>query len=178
MHPDNRNKISTAIYHQQRKTNAILNIIALDTSGSTLAGEQLSDAKAMVGSLCDYFYQQRQRIALLCFGNQRYEWLIRDSKAPADIDIILNSIQAGGGTPLRQALLEIHRYSMKRIRSKPMEKKKLFLISDGRIRDRLDDIMLSQDMEVYVLDSENTEIRLNKAQALATHLEAHYIPMF
>jgi magnesium chelatase subunit D len=130
-----------------------------------------------VRSLCEYFYQQRQRIALLCFGNQRYEWLINDSKAPANIDSLLNSIQAGGGTPLRKALLEIYRYSMKRTRSKPMEKQKLFLISDGRSRDKLDDIMLSQQMAVHVLDSENTKIKLNKAQALATYLDANYISM-
>lgn len=132
----------------------------------------------MVGSLCEYFYQQRQRMALLCFGNQRYEWLISDSKAPANIETVLNSIQAGGGTPLRKALLEIHRYSIKRTGLKPMEKQKLFLISDGRSRDRLDDIPLSQNMAVYVLDSENTEIKLNKAQALATNLGAHYLSMF
>ncbi|MCK5813546.1 MAG: VWA domain-containing protein [Cocleimonas sp.] len=178
VHPDNRREISRVLYQQHQKTNNILNIIALDTSGSTLVSEQLSDAKAVVHSLCDYFYQQRQRIALLCFGNQRYQWLITDSKTPASIDTVLKAIQAGGGTPLREALLEINRYSVKRTELKPMDKQKLFLISDGRSRDKLDDIVLAKNLEVHVLDSENSDIRLNKAQVLATHLMANYVSLF
>ncbi len=177
VHPDNRHKLSTAIYYQQRKTRPLLNIIALDTSGSTLAAEQLSKTKAVVQSLCQSFYQQRQRIALLSFGNQQYHWLITDSKAPANIDTLLASIQAGGGTPLREALLEVDRYIAKRKQSKPIEKRKFFIITDGRSRDNVDDIILS-DTEVWVLDSENSEIRLNKAQALATHWKASYLRLF
>jgi len=177
LHPDNRDKLSTAIYYSQKKTRSILNIIALDTSGSTLVSEQLSKTKAVVQSLCQFFYQKRQRIALLSFGNQQYQWLITDSKAPANIDALLASIQAGGGTPLREALLEVERYIAKRKQSKPMEKRKFFLISDVRSRDNVDDIALIE-TEVWVLDSENSEIRLNKAQALAMHWKANYLRLF
>ena len=178
MHPDNRNQLSSAIYHRQSKAEIILNIIALDTSGSTLASEQLSDAKAAVQSLCETFYQQRQRIALLCFGNQRTDWVINDSKAPFNINKILSAIQAGGGTPLRQALLEIRHYIGKRRQAQPAEKQKLFIISDGRSRDKLDDIRLDSTVEVFVLDSEKAAVKLNKARDLAMHLEGDYIQLF
>jgi len=128
-------------------------------------------------SLCQYFYQQGQRIALLSFGNQQYQWLISDSKVPANIDAILASIQGGGGTPLRQALLEIHHYISKRKLSKPAEKQNLFLITDARSQEPVDDIVL-REVEVYVLDSENSEIRLNKAQTLATGWKANYVRLF
>jgi magnesium chelatase subunit D len=178
VHPDNRNQLSTAIYHHQTKAEIILNIIALDTSGSTLASEQLSDAKAAVQSLCEFFYQQRQHIALLCFGNQRTDWMISDSKVPFNIDKILSAIQAGGGTPLRQALLEIRHYSDKRRQAQPAEKQKLFIISDGRSRDKLDDIRLDSAVEVFVLDSEKAAVKLNKARDLAMRLKADYIQLF
>ncbi len=177
LHPDNRDKLSTLVYYSQRRTRSILNIIALDTSGSTLASEQLSKTKAVVQSLCQFFYQQRQRIALLSFGNQQYQWLITDSKAPATIDSLLASIQAGGGTPLRQALLEVERYIIKRKQLKRMEKQKFFLITDGRSRDNVDDITLIE-TEIWVLDSENSTIKLNKAQLLATHWKANYLRLF
>ncbi|MCK5917928.1 MAG: VWA domain-containing protein [Cocleimonas sp.] len=178
VHSDNHPKLSTAIYHRQSKAETILNIIALDTSGSTLASEQLSDAKAVVLSLCEYFYQQRQRITLLCFGNQRTDWVVSDSKVPFSLDKILSSIQAGGGTPLRLALLEIRHYIAKRGQEKPAEKQKLFIISDGRSRDKLDDIRLDNEVEIWVLDSEKSAIKLNKARDLAIHLGADYMPLF
>ena len=137
----------------------------------------MSNTKAILQSLCQYFYQQGQRIALLSFGNQQYQWLISDSKVPANIDAILASIQGGGGTPLRQALLEIHHYISKRKLSKPAEKQNLFLITDARSQEPVDDIVL-REVEVYVLDSENSEIRLNKAQTLATGWKANYVRLF
>jgi magnesium chelatase subunit D len=168
---------SKIIYHSQQKTTRTLNIIALDTSGSTLANEQLSEAKAVVLSLCHYSYQQRQRLALLCFGNQRCDWLITNSKVPANINNILNTIQAGGGTPLRQALLEIQRYSNKGKQLNPADKHNVFLITDGRSRDKVEDITLDDIAEFYVLDSERTSIKLNKAHHLAICLNAHYVPL-
>jgi len=178
VHPDNRKQLSTALYYQQSKAEPVLNIIALDTSGSTLASEQLSDAKAAVQSLCETFYQQRQRIALLCFGNQRTEWVISDSKAPFNIDKLLTAIQAGGGTPLRQALLEIRHTIGKRQLANPAEKQRLFIISDARSRDKLDDIRLDNAVEIFVLDSEKSAVKLNKAYDLAMCLNADYIPLF
>jgi magnesium chelatase subunit D len=178
IHPDNRKIRSKIIYHPQRKVKRILNIIALDTSGSTLASEQLSEAKAVVKSLCQYSYQQRQHLTLLCFGNQRYDWLITAGKAPMNIDNILNTIQAGGGTPLRQTLLEIQRYSYKRKQQNSKEQHKVFFITDGRSRDKLDDITLDNAIDFYVLDSERSSIKLNKAYALAIRLNAIYVPLF
>jgi Mg-chelatase subunit ChlD len=178
VHPDNRNQLSSGVYHRQRKSERTLNIIALDTSGSTLASDQLRDAKAVVQSLCQSFYRQRQRIALLCFGNQQTDWIISNSKALFNIDNLLSAIQAGGGTPLRQALLEIHRYIGKRRQAQPTEKQKLFIISDGRSRDKLDDIRLDSSIDIFVLDSEKSAIKLNRAHDLAICLKAEYIDLF
>jgi magnesium chelatase subunit D len=128
-------------------------------------------------SLCRHIYQQRQRIALLCFGNQRHQWLLKNNKVPANIKAIISAIQAGGGTPLRQALLEIQGYINKRKQTNGEERQTLFIITDGRSRDKLDDIKLDKATQIYVLDSENTSIKLNKAQQLAWQLNAHYIAL-
>ena len=116
-------------------------------------------------------------IALLCFGNQQIKWLIPASKAPFNISEILSSIQAGGGTPLGEALNEIQHYLLKRQTSNTLEEQKLFLISDGRSRDNVDHLELGKDIEVdtYVLDSENSEIKLGKAKQLAHTLNANYV---
>ena len=140
-----------------------------------MAQQQLSDAKAIVQSLCEYFYQQRQKISLLTFGNQQCQWLIRHSKTPMDMVPILSAIQAGGGTPLRRALLRISAYLIKRKHLAPAEKQKIFLITDARSRDKVEDINLIDNAEVYVLDSENSAIKLNKAQQLAKRLGAIFI---
>ncbi|MCK5896972.1 MAG: VWA domain-containing protein [Cocleimonas sp.] len=178
LHPDNTTTLSTLIYQPQRKTNTTLNIIALDTSGSTIAGEQLSDAKAAVLSLCEHFYQKRQRITLLCFGNQRCDWLVVNSSVPANIKGILAEIQAGGGTPLRQALLAVDRYITKRKQANSNEKQRLFLLTDGRSRHDINDIHFDKMLDITVLDSEKSSVRLNKAHDLAQRLNAKYSRLF
>jgi len=177
LHPDNRSKLSNILYHQQRKTISVLNIIALDTSGSTLASEQLSEAKAIIKSLSEYFYQQREMMALLCFGNQQIEWVFSASKAPYDIDKLLVSIQAGGGTPLKDALLEIQDYIQNRQAKKSAERQRIFLITDGRSRENIEHLQLTDDLgvEMYVLDCEKSAIKLGKAQQLARTLNANYV---
>jgi magnesium chelatase subunit D len=177
VHPDNRNALTALHYHRQRTTQTTLNIIALDTSGSTLASNQLNDAKATLYSLCQSIQQQRQSIALLCFGNQQHNWVLLGGKVPVNIKAILNAIQAGGGTPLRQALLAIQHYTQQRKQMNPAEKQILFIITDGRSRDTIDDISLDNVTERYVLDSEKASITLNKARQLAQHLNAHYIAL-
>lgn len=116
-------------------------------------------------------------IALLCFGNQQVEWLISASKASFNISKVLSSIQAGGGTPLGEALDEIQNYILKRQTSNTLEKQTLFLISDGRSRDNLDYLQLGKNIEtdIYVLDSEKSEIKLGKAKQLARTLNANYV---
>lgn len=175
VHPDNRNKLSHMCYKRQRSTTTTLNIIALDTSGSTLAGEQLQEAKAVVQSLSEYFYQQRQSIALLCFGNNSFDWVIKETKAPLTIRETLAEITAGGGTPLRDTLLEIQQYIIQRQTRLPTEKHTLYLITDARSREPLDDVILgSLEVETTVFDSESAEIKLHKAKQLAEHLNAQY----
>ncbi len=165
------------MYQGQRKTISTLNIIALDTSASTLASQQLSKSMAVVQSLCEYFYQQRQSLSLLCFGNQQLEWLIKPSKAAYNIDTILSTIKAGGGTPLGKALDEIQAFVLKRKKTHITERQKIFIISDGRSRDNLQHLQLDKiiNVDIYVLDSEIAEIKLNKAKQLADSLNAHYI---
>ena len=131
----------------------------------------------MVKSLSEYFYQQREMIALLCFGNQQLEWLIKASKTPYHIDKILASIQAGGGTPLGDALFEIQAYLAKRKVSNAFEQQKIFLITDGRSRDNLNHLKLNHFVttEIHVLDSETSAIKLGKAKQLADTLNANYV---
>lgn len=94
-----------------------------------------------------------------------------------NINEILNTIQAGGGTPLRQTLLEIQRYSHKRKQQHDVEQHKVFLMTDGRSRDKFDDIIFDKALEFYLIDSEQASIKLNKAHALALYLKASYIPI-
>lgn len=175
MHPDNHNKLSKLEYQKHRKTPSTINIIVLDTSASTLADKQLQEAKAVIQSLSEYFYQQRQSIALLCFGNQGFEWLINDAKAPLNMKSHLEGVKAGGGTPLRESLLEVQHYIMRRQRLNSLEKQRLYIITDARSRDCLDDIVLGDlGIESYVFDSEAAEIKLEKAKQLSERLQARY----
>lgn len=126
------------------------------------------------------FYQKRQQIALLSFGNQRCEWRLSASKAPLHIDALLERIQAGGGTPLRAVLFELEEYIVQRQTRYAKEQQRIFLLTDARSRDQIEalqfDLLLAT--EVYVLDTEKGQVKLGKARSLSNTLQAHYIQLF
>ncbi len=142
-----------------------LNLILLDTSGSNLNHRALSQALGAISGLYRRAYLQRQRCALLGFGNGKVDILLKPQRAHKQLEQRLNIIQAGGGTPLRQALLDAQKLLRKNRRQHPAESQTLYLFTDGRSRDELDDIAF--DCPVVVVDTERTAVRLGRARQLA-----------
>lgn len=148
-----------------------LNIILLDTSASTLAQNSLSNAKASIKQLAEAAYLKRQAICLMTFGNERIEIILHPQRAPKNIQPLLESIGACGGTPLRKALIQVSEFIRKQ--NYAFEHCKLYLFTDGRSRESIS--TLSIDCDIMLVDTENSAVKLGLGKKLADSLNAQYV---
>ena len=147
----------------------------LDTSGSTLANNLLSQAKSAVLGIAGQAYLAREQLAIISFGNQKTETLLPCVRAPKDLRQFLDTIPAGGGTPLREALLKASHYIQALLKKSPDLSLATYLLTDGRTTQSLDDIQLQGDCTV--IDLENSAVKRGKARELALSLNARYVAL-
>ncbi len=103
------------------------------------------------------------------------ETLLKPQRALKELERKLGQISAGGGTPLRQALLEARELLTRQTRLRPAQSQTLYLLTDGRSRDELDGIQF--DCPVVVVDTELTAVRLGRARQLAQRLDARLVAL-
>lgn len=152
-----------------------LNCVLLDTSASTLGRQAQASARAAVGGLAASAYRARERFALLTFGNDRLDWLINPGRAPRHCDQVLNDLPAGGGTPLRRALLAVRGALETAMRRQPGLAARTLILTDGRTSDAVADLQLPG--SVVVLDMERARVPLGAAGRLAAALGATCLPI-
>lgn len=110
-------------------------------------------------------------MCLMTFGNERIEIVLHPQRTPKNINMLLESISAGGGTPLRKALLQVNEFIKKQ--SYLYEKCKLYLFTDGRTRDPISSLKV--DCDVMLIDTENSVVKLGLGKNLANRLNAQYV---
>jgi magnesium chelatase subunit D len=151
------------------------NCILLDTSASTLSRKALAQAKGLVLGIAETAYLAREHLAILSFGNQRVDWIMRPRRAPKDCSPCLAQIQGGGGTPLRRALQAAQHMLARLQRRHPQLRCRTFLLTDGRSRDPVSDIAWASPL--WVIDTERSQVRLNRCKQLALQLHARYLAL-
>jgi len=147
-------------------------IVAVDCSGSMLRKGALSRAKGLVLALGLRARARRAAVHLITFGG-RAAHVHRAITRTAQLDRAIVPLGAGGGTPLRNALIAARRLSHTHSDAR---EQRLFLLSDGRSRARLHDLaQLGRDLNALVIDCECTRPRLGGARAIAEQLHAGYV---
>lgn len=131
----------------------------------------MANAKGAVKKLAESAYFKRESLSIMTFGNERIEVILHPQRAPKNMNVLLESICAGGGTPLRKALIQVSEFINKQ--SYIYEKCKLYLFTDGRTRESIDNLII--DCDVMLIDTENTAVKLGLGKELATSLNAQYI---
>jgi magnesium chelatase subunit D len=146
-------------------------IVAVDCSASMLRKGALGHAKGVACELGRRARAKRAAMHLITFGGQAAR-VHRAIVRGAPLDRALIALGAGGGTPLRHALIDALRVSRKH----PAAEQRLFLLSDGRSRAPLDDLArIGQAMTTVVIDCERARPRLGGAQRIAERLHADYM---
>ena len=144
----------------------------LDTSGSLMARGAMARAKGVIADMCQQAYLQRQPLELIGFSGDSVITVQAARKPPRDAIPLLDSIGAGGGTPIRKALLHAAARLRQIGRRNPADQRRLIVFTDARSRDRLDGIAL--DADVHIIDTEQAAVRIGKARTLAVTLGASY----
>ena len=168
-----RQKLRTLKFKSPKRQIVEMDLVLLDTSASTLSGQGLSHAKAILKRLSLQSYLKRRQLGIITFGNDQVITLLHPQRAPKNIDNLLNTITAGGGTPARNAfdraanLLKRHQFTHIHC--------SVFLITDGRLQSMDDKHPFLTDNDVTVVDIESGRIKLGLAQKLANNISARYL---
>lgn len=118
-------------------------------------------------------YLAKERLALISFGNNQVQTVIPPRRAPQSLVALLDEVPAGGGTPLRQALLHIQQMIKQIRRLHATIVCRVYLLTDARSTDDVHGIRL--DAQVFIIDTEQRAVPLARAASLATKLGAHYL---
>ncbi|WP_020406278.1 AAA family ATPase [Hahella ganghwensis] len=154
----------------------VLHLVLLDASASTLRNSHFGKAKGIVSRIAEQAYLERHQLQIIGFGNEQVQNLLaRQMRSPKDIRHLMNSLEAGGGTPVRDVLLKAHAYLKKLSKQEPDIQLFTYLLTDGLTRQTITDIALPG--ECTVIDIEQSRVKRGRAAALAEQLGAVYLTL-
>lgn len=162
-------------WRKRRQGLACLHLVLLDTSASTLGQQQFGRAKAVLAQIAERAYFSREQLAVFGFGNNRVDNLLPQVRAPKELGDWLDSLKAGGGTPLYPALLQAHDYLSRLQRRQPALQLRSYVLTDGRSRAELDGLALPG--ETVWIDTEASAIKRGRGRQLAQQLGANYLSL-
>lgn len=148
-------------------------LVIVDASASTRRHQALGQAKGLLAQLFDDAYRQRARLALLTASGQAPRWQHQGLKASAALQPWLESLGAGGGTPLFDALQQAADWLTARQRRHPAEQQRVLVLTDGRVKD-VPAALPAIECPALLIDIEKGPIRLGRAVQLAALLGAEY----
>lgn len=160
--------------HFQKKSEGLnrVHVLLIDTSASILHANQFAQAKGFILEIAKQAYLKREQLAIIGFGNDQVSQLIPKVQAPKNIEAMLNTLSAGGGTPFRQALESMQNTIKKWKRSQPDLCVHNYLITDGRTTDSVQGVELLDN--TLVVDTEQGAVKRGRCEQIAMNLNADY----
>jgi len=149
-------------------------MILLDTSASSLNQQALNLTKGVIIGLGESIYLARQRLSLIQFGNNQVNTICHHTRPPKNIQQTIDGMTAGGGTPLRGALLHAQQQLKDMKKRRPNEWQSLYIFTDGRSQEPYADIHFASDTLLFV-DTELNPIPLARCQTMAQFFNAEYV---
>lgn len=164
-----------AICWQRRRCGrALLHLLLLDCSGSTLAGRGAARAREVVWGLLMRARRMRAQVRVLGFGGTSVRPLPELESAPESLlRERLDMLPGGGGTPLRRALQRAAALADAHCLGARESQVITWLVTDGRSRERVADIRLRGD--AVLVDMEGAAVRRGRGAELAAELGARYL---
>lgn len=172
-HRSNHKRFSNLEFKRRKSSNTHLHILLVDTSSSSIGGDALKNTKGVIEHVARQAYLQRELLCIIQFGNDSVSIVQSPKRPPKSFTPVLRRINAGGGTPLRKALKYTEAMFKRWDQNQQHPVKTLYLFTDGRTNDVVNDIQLSG--ELQVIDTESTAVRLGRCKQLASGLGADYV---
>jgi magnesium chelatase subunit D len=152
----------------------------VDASGSMAARRRMEAVKGAVLSLLLDAYQRRDKVGLVCFRGTRAELLLPPTSSVDAAARRLETMPAGGRTPLAAGLAEAH-VTLRRERLRdPLRRPLLVVVTDGRHTAGGEPAAAAAGLRrdgiaAVVVDCESGPVRLGLAAGLARLLGAEYL---
>jgi len=162
-------------YRKQKGAQTTLNLVLLDTSGSTHDGQLMAQAKGVVLQISKQAYLRREQLSILGFGNDQLNDILPKVRAPKHIQKCLDQVSSGGGTPIKEAIERAEHYLLTLLRKIPALAIKCYLITDGRTRQNIDGLTLPG--QCTVIDIETSSVKRGRAKMIAQALGAQYLTL-
>jgi magnesium chelatase subunit D len=162
-------------FQRRRSGDPVMHLVLLDTSASTLRNNRLAIAKAAILQIAEQAYLAREQLGILGFGNQRVQTLLPRKRAPKALRQLLDQVEAGGGTPLRQVVEQAIRYQRRLRLSQPELRLRNYLITDGKSSASLAGLGL--DGDTMLIDIESSRVNRGRGSEFAAALNASYLPL-
>ncbi len=174
-------------FKEFRQKTGMLIILAVDVSGS-MALNRLNQAKGALIRLLREAYLHRDRVALVSFRGDWAEVLLQPSRSVELAKRALDSLPAGGGTPIAAGLHAAHRLAQCARRS-GVRQPLLVLFTDGRpnvamgqgaIWGELEEIcadLRSEGVASVVIDTSHHSVSNGGAEKLAKLLGGRHVYM-
>ncbi|HEX5734656.1 MAG TPA: magnesium chelatase ATPase subunit D [Blastocatellia bacterium] len=187
-------KKSDIRYKRFKSSSGILFIFAVDASGS-MAVNRMAQAKGTLGRVLQKAYLYRDKVALISFRGDKADLLLPPTRSIERAKSLIDSLPAGGGTPVAAALVRALELA-KHARIRKMSQVMIVLLTDGRanVRSRLpghvdrmnqDEIneelkkigrtMRSEAIESVVIDTKSKFVSSGEARNLAEMLGGKYL---
>lgn len=161
-----------------RESNLVLFVV--DASGSMAARRRMEAVKGAVLSLLLDAYQRRDKVGLVCFRGAGAELLLPPTSSVDAAARRLETMPAGGRTPLAAGLTEAHAALRRERLRDPLRRPLLVLVTDGRHTAGGDPAtaaaaLRKDGVAAVVVDCESGPVRLGLAAGLAQALGAGYL---
>ncbi|HEY1664053.1 MAG TPA: VWA domain-containing protein, partial [Trebonia sp.] len=161
-----------------RESNLVLFVV--DASGSMAARRRMEAVKGAVLSLLLDAYQRRDKVGLVCFRGAGADLLLPPTSSVDAAARRLESMPAGGRTPLAAGLAEAHATLRRERLRDPLRRPLLVVVTDGRHTAGGEPSAAAGNLRrdgiaAVVVDCESGPVRLGLAAALAQALGAEYL---
>ncbi len=169
---NNFDMLSNLQYKHKKTGRNHLHVLLVDTSSSTIGGEALKNTKGLIRSIASHAYLKRELLCIIQFGNNKVSIIQPPRRPPKSFIPILNSLKAGGGTPLRKALKYTEAIFQRWDQNQQHTDRSLYLFTDGRSNDTVSDIKIRSPLTV--IDTENTALKIGRTARIASALKGNY----
>jgi magnesium chelatase subunit D len=181
--PVTRDDLRYAV-REGRESNLVL--LCVDASGSMAAQRRMEQVKTAVLSLLLDAYQRRDKVGLITFRDAAAHVALPPT---GSVDLAarrLETLPAGGRTPLAEGLLEAARTIERERLKDPRRRPLLVVVTDGRATHgwdavarslRVADRLAASGVAGVVVDCETGRMRMGLAVRLAERLGAEHVPV-
>jgi magnesium chelatase subunit D len=161
-----------------RESNLVLFLV--DASGSMAARRRMEAVKGAVLSLLLDAYQRRDKVGLICFRGDGAQVLLPPTSSVDAAARRLESMPAGGRTPLAAGLTEAHATLTRERLRDPKRRPLLVIVTDGRHTHGASPAVAAARLHrdgigSVLIDCETGPVRLGMAVTLAQALGAQYL---